>query len=56
VHEEEMRRVFNMGIGYCLVVRPTFAASVKEQLERSGEQVYEIGKIVKGKGVVRERE
>ncbi|MBC7771777.1 MAG: phosphoribosylformylglycinamidine cyclo-ligase [Pyrinomonadaceae bacterium] len=55
VSDEEMRRVFNMGIGYCLIVRPTFADSVKEQLERSGERVSIIGKIAKGKGKVIER-
>jgi phosphoribosylformylglycinamidine cyclo-ligase len=56
VEEEEMRRVFNMGIGFCLIVRPSFAASIREQLQRSGERVYEIGKIVKGTGKVRERQ
>ena len=55
VDEEEMRRVFNMGIGYCLIVRPTFAAAVKDRLEKLGEQVYVIGKVVKGKGEVREK-
>ncbi|MCW5766837.1 MAG: phosphoribosylformylglycinamidine cyclo-ligase [Phycisphaeraceae bacterium] len=54
IDEEEMRRVFNMGIGYCLIVRPTFAESVKEQLEKLGERVYTIGRIAKGTGQVRE--
>jgi phosphoribosylformylglycinamidine cyclo-ligase len=56
VDEEEMRRVFNMGIGYCLIVRPSFAASVKQQLERSGERVHVIGKITRGKGHVKEKD
>ena len=55
VDEAEMRRVFNMGIGYCVVVRPTFADAVKERLERMGETVYTIGKITKGKGRVVEK-
>jgi phosphoribosylformylglycinamidine cyclo-ligase len=55
VDEAEMRRVFNMGIGYCVVVRPTFAEAVKEKLERMGERVYAIGKITKGKGRVVEK-
>lgn len=55
VEEAEMRRVFNMGIGYCVVVRPTFAEAVKERLERMGERVYTIGKITKGKGRVIEK-
>lgn len=53
VDEDEMRRVFNMGIGYCVIVRPAFAAAVREKLERSGETVYEVGRIVRGKGRVR---
>ncbi len=50
VSEEEMRRVFNMGIGYCLVVRPTFADSIAESLTKAGERVFRIGKIRRGKG------
>lgn len=53
ISDDEMRRVFNMGIGFCVIVKPTFAASIKEQLERLGEHVSVIGKIVKGKGNVR---
>lgn len=54
IDEAEMRRVFNMGIGYTLIVRPKFAAAVKEKLEKLGETVYVIGRIEKGKGDVRE--
>jgi phosphoribosylformylglycinamidine cyclo-ligase len=54
VDTEEMYRVFNMGIGYTLIVRPTFAQSVKEQLEKLGETVHVIGRIVKGTGQVKE--
>ncbi|MAE62462.1 MAG: phosphoribosylformylglycinamidine cyclo-ligase [Planctomycetaceae bacterium] len=52
VDPAEMRRVFNMGIGYCLIVRPTFAQSIARQLRRAGETVYQIGKIVPGTGKV----
>jgi phosphoribosylformylglycinamidine cyclo-ligase len=54
VDEAEMRRVFNMGIGYCLVVRPDFADSIATRLRKLGERAYVIGRIVKGKGDVRE--
>ncbi len=54
IADDEMRRVFNMGIGYCLIVRPAFADSVAEQLRRLGETVYAIGRIVRGSGRVRE--
>lgn len=53
VESAEMDRVFNMGIGYCLIVRPNFASSVARQLEKSGERVFEIGTIERGSGVVR---
>jgi len=54
IPEEEMWRVFNMGIGYCLIVRKSFADSVAERLTKLGETVYTIGTIQKGgKGEVR---
>jgi phosphoribosylformylglycinamidine cyclo-ligase len=53
VDEDEMRRVFNCGIGYTLIVRPAFVEGVKEKLEKLGETVHVIGKVVKGKGNVR---
>lgn len=54
IADEEMKRVFNLGIGYCVIVRKAFAESIKEQLEKLGESVFVIGEIVKGKGLVRE--
>lgn len=53
IDEAEMRVVFNMGIGYTLIVRPTFADAVVRRLEKSGEQVHVIGKITKGSGKVK---
>ena len=54
IPEEEMWRVFNMGVGYCVIVKPAFAESVAERLTRLGETVYTIGRIEKGgKGEVR---
>ncbi|MBM4105330.1 MAG: phosphoribosylformylglycinamidine cyclo-ligase [Phycisphaerae bacterium] len=50
---DEMDRVFNMGIGYCIVVRPTFAEAAMRKLEKQGERVFRIGRIVKGTGEVR---
>jgi phosphoribosylformylglycinamidine cyclo-ligase len=48
-----MWRVFNMGLGYCVIVKPAFADAVKEKLEKLGETVYVVGEVVKGKGEVR---
>jgi phosphoribosylaminoimidazole (AIR) synthetase len=42
-----------MGIGYVLIVRPTFADSIVRQLKRDGEQAFIIGEVVKGEGNVR---
>ncbi|MCA8984839.1 MAG: phosphoribosylformylglycinamidine cyclo-ligase [Planctomycetaceae bacterium] len=50
---EEMRRVFNMGIGLVLVVRATAEASVCERLTASGATVYPLGQVVGGTGEAR---
>ena len=52
VEEDEMYRVFNMGIVYVLIVSEDFAASIAAKLRRYGEQVYPIGKITTGTGRV----
>jgi phosphoribosylformylglycinamidine cyclo-ligase len=52
VTEEEMFRVFNMGIGFILIVSPDFADSIREQLARAGETVYNLGIIARGSGKV----
>ncbi len=48
VEEDEMFRVFNMGIGFVLVVASDFADSVIAKLKSYGETVYKIGKITAG--------
>ena len=53
VDNAEMERVFNMGIGFCLIVRPTFADAVARRLTRTGERVAKIGVIGRGAGRVR---
>ncbi len=52
VELDEMRRVFNMGIGYVVVVRPAFADAVTQRLTRLGERVHRIGELRKGTGKV----
>lgn len=56
VELDEMYRVFNMGIGYVLIVRPAFANSVAQQLNRMGEDAVILGEVVKGTGRVRMEE
>lgn len=52
VEETEMFRVFNMGIGFILIVAPDFADSIHSQLIRSGQEVYKLGSITRGSGKV----
>jgi len=52
VEQDEMYDVFNMGIGYVVIVKPSFADSIVEQLNKAGETAQVIGKIVKGTGRV----
>jgi phosphoribosylformylglycinamidine cyclo-ligase len=52
IEEDEMFRVFNMGIGFVLIVSEDFADSIVKKLTRYGEQVYKIGRITTGTGKV----
>lgn len=51
----EMMKVFNMGIGYVLMVRPRFASNVMQILRKEGEEPIYLGKIHRGGGRVRLR-
>jgi len=48
VDATEMYRVFNMGVGFVMVVAASFAKSVMAQLRRNGERCWELGKIKRG--------
>lgn len=50
VDEEEMFRVFNMGIGLTLVVSDYYAESVQQQLASQGLESWLIGQVVEGGG------
>jgi len=52
VEEDEMFKVFNMGIGFVMIVAEDFANSIKTKLTRYGEKVYKIGRITTGTGNV----
>ena len=47
-----MYRVFNMGIGMVLAVRPHFADAITDRLERRGEKVVRLGELRRGTGKV----
>lgn len=49
VSEEEMRRVFNLGIGYVFILSESDVPQVTRELELAGERPTAIGKVVKAK-------
>lgn len=51
--KQEMYRVFNMGIGYVMIVRQAFAAGVMKTLQGAGEKPLLVGKIERGSQRVR---
>lgn len=51
VSEDEMFRVFNMGIGYVLLADPESAEDVLTRLQDAGERVYRLGQAAAGQGV-----
>lgn len=48
---EEMRNVFNCGIGYVLVVKKSDVSSMQSHLRRAGEKSYIIGEIIPNSGI-----
>ncbi len=52
VERDEMYRVFNMGIGFVLIVRSADAGRVMEALEKAGEEPLIIGGVNPGSKVV----
>ncbi len=48
IPEEEMYRVFNMGIGFVVIVGRYYAESVQRQLEDERIKTYDIGEVREG--------
>jgi phosphoribosylformylglycinamidine cyclo-ligase len=48
VDDEEMHRVFNMGIGLVMIVSPYYAESIQQQLAKTGLASWPIGRAVEG--------
>lgn len=51
IPEDEMRRVFNLGIGFCSVVRTEDADGGLQVLRESGCEAWRIGEVVEENGV-----
>jgi len=50
VAAKEMWSVFNMGLGFVVIVSPYYADHATEILQKAGETVYRIGRIAPGEG------
>ncbi|MEE8452100.1 MAG: phosphoribosylformylglycinamidine cyclo-ligase [Thermoguttaceae bacterium] len=48
VDQDEMDRVFNMGLGLVLIISPYYADSIRSQLKRTGLESWEIGRAREG--------
>jgi phosphoribosylformylglycinamidine cyclo-ligase len=51
VREDEMRRVFNLGVGFCAVVPAESAEDGLEAIRRAGCEAWRIGEVVTERGV-----
>ncbi|MDQ3863979.1 MAG: phosphoribosylformylglycinamidine cyclo-ligase [Actinomycetota bacterium] len=51
IPEDEMRRVFNLGVGFCVVVPPEEAQAGLEALRGAGCDAWRIGEVTKAGGV-----
>jgi amidophosphoribosyltransferase len=52
IEEHEMRRTFNMGLGFIVAVRPHDVDLALETLTSSGERCYVVGRVIPGNGEV----
>ena len=48
IEREEMFRVFNMGIGYAIVVNPYFADAISRRLAGHRIEAWVIGEVIDG--------
>lgn len=48
IESEEMVKIFNLGIGYVVILPEAEAKKAKSVLEKAGEKVFEIGQIKRG--------
>jgi len=45
-----MEHVFNMGVGFVLIVRPFFATSIQNMVKNLGFECWPIGQAAQGTG------
>lgn len=52
VEPAEMRRTFNLGVGFVIVCRESSASAISEALRAAGEDVSDIGRVVELEGAI----
>src|SRR5947209_1094527 len=52
IEQGEMEKVFNMGIGFVMIVSPYYAESIKNRLEEDRVKTYVIGEVREGEAGV----
>jgi phosphoribosylformylglycinamidine cyclo-ligase len=52
IEQSEMDHVFNLGIGFVMIVSPYYAESIQRQLEEDRVPTYVIGEVREGESVV----
>ena len=52
IEQQEMFNVFNMGLGFILVVAPEAADQVREHLTKEGLETWQIGAVTEGERAV----
>ena len=50
IADSEMEHVFNMGVGFVLIVRPYFATSIQNMVKQLGYECWPIGQASEGNG------
>jgi phosphoribosylformylglycinamidine cyclo-ligase len=50
IADSEMEHVFNMGVGFVLIVRPFFATSIQNMVKNLGYECWPIGQAAQGTG------
>jgi len=51
IKRSEMYRTFNMGIGFCVICRPSAVSRISDSFDQDGINAYRIGKVVPVRGV-----
>jgi phosphoribosylformylglycinamidine cyclo-ligase len=50
IADSEMDQVFNMGVGFVVIVRPYFATSIQNMIKSLGFECWPIGQAIEGTG------